>query len=80
MYYPIYIKNKTPSNPLVISLPGLRRPITVNSISDVPERVQAFCGHRKRKMPLPPKDLEEFARSKGLEGGWWFWMLIDVDE
>lgn len=80
MYYPIYIQNKTPGNPLVISLPGLRRPISVSSISEVPERVQAVCSRRKRKMPVPPKNLKDFASTRGLEGGWWFWTLLDVDE
>lgn len=80
MYYPIYIQNKTPGSSLVISLPGLRMPISVSSISEVPERVQAICALRKRKMPAPPKNLKDFASAKGLAGGWWFWMLIDVDE
>ena len=80
MFYPIYIQNQAPERALVISLPGLRGPIRVNSILDLTERVQALCNQRKRKMPVPPKDLEGFALAKGLKGGWWFWMLIDVDE
>lgn len=80
MYYPIYIQNKTSDSPLVISLPGLRGAISVHSISDVPERVQAVCSQRKQKLPKPPKNLKDFASANGLEGGWWFWTLIDVDE
>jgi hypothetical protein len=61
-------------------LPGFKGAIRAASISEIPEKVQALCDRRKRKIPDPPEDLEAFAGASELNGGWWFWMLIDVDE